>query len=347
MTRVLHIIPDDGIGGVELAARFAAERANGSIRLLFLDGEPTDPVARMEHAVYARGRPGGLKTALFALTEARRMKPDVIVFSLWKTWLAFLLIRFFGPRARLVIFLHLAESRHAVDAIVTAVNRRLADAVWADSMQTLRSRIGRDADSPKARAISFVLHRPDGQVRTVPAPRLIYWGRIKQQKRIDRAVRLVAGLAPGHPDVSLTLIGPDGGKQAEIRQLADTLGVADRVHFEGPKDFGEITAMAASHSLFVQLSDFEGMAMASVEAMQLGLVPVVTPVGEVARYCRDGENAVIFREEAQTVQDVDALLRDPARFAALSAAAIAEWRNAPMYDEDFIAAARSLASGKA
>lgn len=346
MTRVLHIIPDDGIGGVELAARFAARRMNGDIRLLFLDGEPTDPVGRMDHAVYARGRPGGLSTALFALREARRMKPDVIVFSLWKTWLAFLLIRAFGPRARLVIFLHLAESRHAVDALVTAVNRRLADAVWADSMETLRSRIGRDADSPKARAISFVLHRPEGQVRKTPAPRLIYWGRIKHQKRIDRAVRLIAALAPAHPDISLTLIGPDGGKLAEIRDLAAELGVADRIHFEGPKNFDEISTIAADHSLFVQLSDFEGMAMASVEAMQLGLVPLVTPVGEVARYCRDGENAIIYRDEPQAVAAVDAVLRDPARFEALSRAAINQWRDAPMYDEDFMAAAVDLAAGR-
>lgn len=345
MTRVLHIIPDDGIGGVELAARFAAERADGDIRLLFLDGEPTDPVARLDHAVYARGRPGGLATALFALAEARRMRPDVIVFSLWKTWLAFLLIRFFGPPARRVVFLHLAESRHAVDALVTAVNRRLADAVWADSMQTLRSRIGRDADSPKARAISFVLHRPEGKVRSTPTPRLIYWGRIKHQKRIDRAVRLVAALAPTHPEVSLTLIGPDGGRLNEIRQLAAELGVSNRLIVEGPLSFAEISAIASSHSLFVQLSDFEGMAMASVEAMQLGLVPVVTPVGEVARYCRDGENAIIYRDPDQAAADVDAVLRDPARFEALSRAAIAQWRDAPMYDEDFMAAARALAEG--
>ena len=347
MTRVLHIIPDDGIGGVELAARFAARTMGGRIRLLFLDREPTDPVARMDEAVYARGRPGGLATALFALREARRMKPDVIVFSLWKTWLAFLLIRFFGPPARLVVFLHLAESRHLVDAMVTGLNRRLADAVWADSMETLRSRIGRDADSPKARAISFVLHWPEGQVRTAPAPRLIYWGRIKHQKRIDRAVRLVAALAATHPEVSLTLIGPDGGKLADIRQLAEELGVTARLRLEGPKSFDEISALAASHSLFVQLSDFEGMAMASVEAMQLGLVPVVTPVGEVARYCRDGENAIIYHDEAQAAADVDALLRDPARFASLSRAAIAQWLNAPMYDEDFMAAATDLAGGKA
>lgn len=347
MTRVLHIIPDDGIGGVELAARFAAGRWNGDIRLLFLDREPTDPVGRMDHAVYARGRPGGLATALFALREARRMKPDVIVFSLWKTWLAFLLIRFLGPRARLVIFLHLAESRHVVDAVVTAVNRRLADAVWADSMETLRSRIGRDADSPRARAISFVLHRPEGAPREIPAPRFIYWGRIKHQKRIDRAVRLIAALAPSHPDICLTLIGPDGGKLADIRQLAEELGVSGRLHLEGPKSFDEICAIAADHSLFVQLSDFEGMAMASVEAMQLGLVPVVTPVGEVARYCRDGENAIVYRDEAQTVVAVDAVLRDPARFEALSRAAIEQWRNAPMYDEDFMAAAVDLAAGRA
>ncbi len=347
MTRVLHIIPDDGIGGVELAARFAARRMDGRIRLLFLDHEPTDPVGYLEHAVYARGRPGGLASALFALKEARRMKPDVIVFSLWKTWLAFLLIRFFGPPARRVIFLHLAESRHAVDALVTAVNRRLADAVWADSMETLRSRIGRDADSPKARAISFVLHRPEGQVRTGPEPRFIYWGRIKHQKRIDRAIRLIAALAPAHPDVSLTLVGPDGGKLADIQQLAAELGVADRLTLEGPKSFDEITALAASHSLFVQLSDFEGMAMASVEAMQLGLVPVVTPVGEVARYCRDGENAIVYRDLDQAAADVDAVLRDPARFESLSRAAIEQWRNAPMYDEDFMAAAMDLARGKA
>ena len=214
-------------------------------------------------------------------------------------------------------------------------------------METLRSRIGRDADSPKARAISFVLHRPEGQVRTGPEPRLIYWGRIKHQKRIDRAIRLIAALAPAHPDVSLTLVGPDGGKLADIQQLAAELGVADRLTLEGPKSFDEITALAASHSLFVQLSDFEGMAMASVEAMQLGLVPLVTPVGEVARYCRDGENAIVYRDLDQAAADVDAVLRDPARFESLSRAAIEQWRNAPMYDEDFMAAAMDLARGKA
>jgi len=347
MTRVLHIIPDDGIGGVELAARFAARRHHGLVRLLFLDGEPTDPVDQLEHAVYAGGRPGGLATALFALREARRMRPDVIVFSLWKTWLAFLLIRLFGPRARLVVFLHLAESRHVIDAIVTGLNRRLAHAVWADSLQTLRSRIGAAAESPRARAISFVLHKPEGRIRRRPAPHFIYWGRIKHQKRIDRTVRLIASLGETHPDAELTLIGPDGGRLNDVKRLAEELGVADRVHFLGPRTFDEIEVLAGPASFFVQLSDFEGMAMASVEAMQLGLVPVVTPVGEVARYCRHGENAIVYIGHDQAVRDIDALLRDPPAFERLSEAAIAQWRDAPMYDEDFMAAADALARGKA
>ena len=46
--------------------------------------------------------------------------------------------------------------------------------------------------------------------------------------------------------------------------------------------------------------------MSVVEAMQIGLVPIVTPVGEIARYCVDGKNAVWVQEDATAV---DAVMR--------------------------------------
>lgn len=82
--------------------------------------------------------------------------------------------------------------------------------------------------------------------------------------------------------------------------------------------------------------------MSVVEAMQLGLVPVVTPVGEIANYCRHMENGIIHDDLASTAAAIEAVVADPERYAAMSRAAIETWRDAPLYADDFAAAADEL-----
>lgn len=86
--------------------------------------------------------------------------------------------------------------------------------------------------------------------------------------------------------------------------------------------------------------------MACVEAMQLGLVPVVTPVGEMARYVEHGRNGIIIDPDnlARVVDDIIALIANPSRFAELRDAAIARWAGVPLYAEDVCRAAADLAS---
>ena len=48
--------------------------------------------------------------------------------------------------------------------------------------------------------------------------------------------------------------------------------------------------------------------MSVVEAMQLGLVPVVTNVGEISRYCIDNFNSVIYKSDIETFDDISKLL---------------------------------------
>lgn len=86
--------------------------------------------------------------------------------------------------------------------------------------------------------------------------------------------------------------------------------------------------------------------MACVEAMQLGLVPVVTAVGEMARYVVHGANGLMLDAACldRAVNDVLALIYDPDRFTALRAAAIARWSAAPLYADDVCAAAFELAA---
>jgi len=339
MTQVLQIIPDDGYGGAELAARAAVERQGGRVRLFVLDGLPTDAMPVLEHITYGHARPGGLTSAWRALKAARAQKPDVIVFSLWKTWAAFLLITLFGPRAKRVTFLHSDRSFHAVDHLATAMMMRLSDEVWADSERTLHLRAP-IRGGVATRAVTFLLHRPPGAPREDPKPHFAFWGRIKRGKGVDAAVRMIARI----PGARFVVIGPDGGEEARVRQIAEELGLGDRVTLAGAHAFADIPGLIADCSFFLQLSLQEGMSMSTVEAMQMGLVPVVTPVGEIPNYCAHMANAVLVESEDQAVADVARILDDPALFARLSKAAVDQWAASPLYDEDFMAAASALAA---
>jgi glycosyltransferase involved in cell wall biosynthesis len=97
---------------------------------------------------------------------------------------------------------------------------------------------------------------------------------------------------------------------------------------------------------YLQTSNFEGMAMSVVEVMQMGLVPVVTFVGEIAAYCRNGCNAVIVESERQTVADLIRLLDSNELYQALRSAAIATWDDKPLYRDSMLDACRALLRGK-
>lgn len=87
------------------------------------------------------------------------------------------------------------------------------------------------------------------------------------------------------------------------------------------------------------------MAMSVMEAMTLGLVPVVTPVGEIAHYAQAAKNAVVVHDDAAAAAEVLALLDDPDRFGRLSGAARATWSEQRLYHEDFTAACTRLLEG--
>jgi glycosyltransferase involved in cell wall biosynthesis len=334
MVRVLHVIPEDGLGGAEIAARTAAARVGEALQVASLtDGPPGDLPANVH---YLRG---GSASAL-----ARRLQVDVAVFSLWKSIPALIMTRLTAPGVKTVLFLHSDRPVHAADRWLTALAARLADQVWADSPGSLIGRLG-EAAARRGRIISFVQHRPEPAVRTAPRPAFIYWGRLTPLKRIDRAIRLFARIAAGRPGARLTLIGPDAGSRGELAALAGTLGLADSIEFTGPLDFAGIVERSAQADFFLQLSDQEGAAMSVIEAMQLGLVPVVTPVGQMAEYCRPLETGVVFQDEDQAAGDIERLLSDPGLFSQVSNRAINRWTATRLYDQDFMAAAEELARG--
>ena len=59
----------------------------------------------------------------------------------------------------------------------------------------------------------------------------------------------------------------------------------------------DISKKLTEYNFYIQLSDFEGMAMSVLESMSLGLIPVVTNVGEISNYGRHKLNSFIIERE--------------------------------------------------
>ena len=55
---------------------------------------------------------------------------------------------------------------------------------------------------------------------------------------------------------------------------------------------------------------FEGASMSVMDAMQLGLVPIVTTVGEISKYCKHKYNSLVITDNQGTFSDIYLLLND-------------------------------------
>tara|TARA_R110002074_G_scaffold57511_1_gene141500 strand:+ start:356 stop:658 length:303 start_codon:yes stop_codon:yes gene_type:complete len=94
------------------------------------------------------------------------------------------------------------------------------------------------------------------------------------------------------------------------------------------------------------------MALSVVEAMQAGLVPIVTPVGEIERYTRDGINAVWIaldgpRANVDAAERINVLLNAPDAWQALRTSAVCALNDRPIYSEDIITAALEILGANA
>jgi len=334
--RIVHLVPADGIGGVETAAKSMVAAGDASCRFSLQFIEPERSAAQ--------GRPGIaslLGANLRAFRRVTALDPDVIVCSLWRSVPLALLLRATRRDTKLAFFVHNDVTMHRLDALLSRIAIRAADAIWGDSAATLAAR---GVPKDRGHVISFVTDRFAAPNDHDTAPRFVSWGRLTQQKGIDRSIRLIAILAGRGLDVRYDVFGPDGGERANLEALAHDLGLGDRVRFPGPVQRSALPGIAAQYRFFLQLSRSEGMCMAAVEAMQLGLVPVATAVGEMARYVQSGDTGIsIDPDRIEAAADaVERLIRDRVAWQRHSDAAARHWLEAPLYAEDVCRAAHAL-----
>jgi glycosyltransferase involved in cell wall biosynthesis len=161
------------------------------------------------------------------------------------------------------------------------------------------------------------------------APEAICWaGKMGRQDRVDEVLRVLADLVHTRGRTGLVLLLPgDGELLDELRDLAGTLGVGDRVHFPGWLSEVELYRHLAACDLGLDTSlQPEVTPVKAMEYLAVGLPLVAFDVTETRRLAT-GAGVLVEPGDAAALADaVEALLDDPERRAALGSAGRARVR---------------------
>jgi glycosyltransferase involved in cell wall biosynthesis len=102
--------------------------------------------------------------------------------------------------------------------------------------------------------------------------------------------------------------------------VAAELGLRDRLHLLGLRD--DIETLLRAADVFVQPSRSEGLPLAVLEAMAVGLPVVASRVGGIPEAVRDGETGVLVppSQPAALAEELRKLLESPERRLELARA---------------------------
>lgn len=123
------------------------------------------------------------------------------------------------------------------------------------------------------------LGKKEGEVWLVTTSRLV------QKNAVDIVIRALTHL-PAH--IHFLIIG-SGEEEQDLKRLAATLELSERVHFLGQKDQDDLPGLLHACDIFVRTSRTEGMGSSFVEAFAAGRPVVATQVGGIADFLFDAK----------------------------------------------------------
>jgi glycosyltransferase involved in cell wall biosynthesis len=100
---------------------------------------------------------------------------------------------------------------------------------------------------------------------------ILFLSRIHEKKGCDLLIEAFAGVAPAYPDVDLVIAGPDQvGLQSKLQQMAQKLGIAERVHWPGMLTGDPKWGALRGCDAFILPSHQENFGVAVAEALACG-----------------------------------------------------------------------------
>ncbi len=131
-------------------------------------------------------------------------------------------------------------------------------------------------------------------------PMLLNIARLEEQKNHRMLFTAFQTVLAAFPKAELTIVG-DGQLEAELKELASSQGIREKVHFEGRKD--DVAPYFPAADLFVMSSTYEGMPMTLIEAMASGMPIVTTNVGGIPDMLTNEDSALLTSTDAASLAE--------------------------------------------
>lgn len=152
---------------------------------------------------------------------------------------------------------------------------------------------------------------------------LVYVGRFSRfQKRVDDVAKALCAACDQIPGVRASMVG-DGADRGIVEEILRATPGGEKVTLVGSLPPSEVPTFLHSGHVMVLLSDFEGIPIALMEGMAIGLVPVVSPIRSgIPELVFDGETGFIVEDrDAAFVSAIRRIREDPILWQRLSTAA--------------------------
>jgi glycosyltransferase involved in cell wall biosynthesis len=122
-----------------------------------------------------------------------------------------------------------------------------------------------------------------------PGPLILSNRKLETLYRIDVVIDAFSAVREALPDAALTVAG-DGAEKVKLVQRADSsMGVA-RIRFIGDVTHDRMPALLREHHIYVSTSPADTTSVSLLEAMAVGLFPIVTDIPANREWITDGEN---------------------------------------------------------
>jgi glycosyltransferase involved in cell wall biosynthesis len=205
--------------------------------------------------------------------------------------------------------------QNAAAIIATAEQEKaemIAGGIPADKIVLRRNGVAPPASLPERGIFRKSLGIPSD------AKLILFLGRLSQKKSPDLLLQAFAQLPPSSPAVHLAFVGPDeSGMLARLRQMAEQLGVAPRIHFSGPLSGDSKWSAYRDAEIFVLPSQNENFGNTAAESVAAGTPVIVTDQCGIAPLL-DGVAGIVVKHSASSISEtMFNLLNYPAVYAQL------------------------------
>ena len=153
-------------------------------------------------------------------------------------------------------------------------------------------------------------------------PRLLYAGSIFNRRHVPELLRAFAGLVRHHPDASLDIVGANRTHPHEnLAAAVEQAGLTGKVRLQQYAPDGHLRELYARARAFVFLSEYEGFGMTPLEALAVGVPPVVGDTAVARETCGAAALFVPWGDIPAITRALElALFDEPTRRRLLAAA---------------------------